>query len=345
MCGFSSLFKRTSDKKPGFHPDVPPPGSPPRAYSPPPATDNKQGHPPGSHQPTAVPSGFGYYPPPSGPPPQFHSTDPYPSKTDSPQPYDLPPTDTTSLPPPAFGQTYFTSSPTSNASTRDADTAADFCDHHPLSPPLPPHLLPPTPTLHLSPIPPSRFHGRLDPSNNTIKTTKHCNDSILLSAAPIFAPSRPVAVSAFSVIIKRLGKAANGDTAVVAVGAVSKPYPEWRLPGWHRHSFGVHSDDGRRYSADSWGGTEFTQPFVEGEEVGFVVRWGGEGVQGERVATVVEFWRGGRKEGGWRVDEVWDTEVERWEPGMDGTRDVFAAVGVFGEVEVVVREGVRGFDR
>lgn len=57
------------------------------------------------------------------------------------------------------------------------------------------------------------------------------------------------------------------DTAV-AVGFVGCPYPGFRLPGWNRGSLGVHSDDGRRYCNDSYGGKDFTMPFREGEVVG-----------------------------------------------------------------------------
>ena len=69
----------------------------------------------------------------------------------------------------------------------------------------------------------------------------------------------------------------------VAVGYCAKPYPPWRLPGWHRASVGVHGDDGRRFVNDSWGGKDFTGAFRVGERVGIGMQFKGPG-PGERPA-------------------------------------------------------------
>lgn len=97
----------------------------------------------------------------------------------------------------------------------------------------------------------------------------------------------------------------------------------------------MHSDDGRRYCNDSYGGKDFTRPFGAGETVGVGMVFAGEGVE-------VFFTRGGKKVGGWRLDEETDAELD-WNAteGLDGSGDVYAAVGVWGGgVEVEVGEFV-----
>ena len=132
----------------------------------------------------------------------------------------------------------------------------------------------------------------------------------------------------------------DGDS-VVALGFACVPYPQYRLPGWHRGSLAIHSDDGRRYCNDGYGGVEFTRPFSQGEQLALalVMRWvAGPGEAG-MVESEVVFMRDGRREGGWMVQE--EVESERPDPtiGLLGDKDVFAAVGVTGGkgVEVVVR--------
>jgi hypothetical protein len=55
--------------------------------------------------------------------------------------------------------------------------------------------------------------------------------------------------------------------SVIALGLCAKPYPTFRLPGWHRESFGVHSDDGAKFFDNSFGGVDYCQPFKRGDRI------------------------------------------------------------------------------
>ncbi|GES75705.1 concanavalin A-like lectin/glucanase domain-containing protein [Rhizophagus clarus] len=52
-----------------------------------------------------------------------------------------------------------------------------------------------------------------------------------------------------------LSKLSNGST--VAIGISTKPYPYFRLPGWNKNSVGYHSDDGRKFWNDEFGGRDY----------------------------------------------------------------------------------------
>ena len=124
------------------------------------------------------------------------------------------------------------------------------------------------------------------------------------------------------------------------------------------------SDDGRRFINDSYGGREFTSPFQEGETVGIGMRFSTIG--GAEVFLV----RNGTESGSWQVDEEVDNEDVRTphqvivlfmftvQPritcisnilsrfstqaqfggvtGLNGEKDLYAAIGIFGDVEVDV---------
>jgi hypothetical protein len=57
------------------------------------------------------------------------------------------------------------------------------------------------------------------------------------------------------------------DTTV-AIGLASRPYPNFRLPGWNKTSVGYHSDDGRKFLSDPTGGCDYAYPYDEGDTVG-----------------------------------------------------------------------------
>lgn len=135
----------------------------------------------------------------------------------------------------------------------------------------------------------------------------------------------------------------RGEDAAIAVGFAGKPYPSWRLPGWHRGSVGVHGDDGRRFVNDSWGGIDFVRGFREGETVGVGLRFGVSGMGDAGVCRVEAFFtRNGRVEGRWWLDE--ERDAERDEGGIEGLQgegDLYLCVGCFGgvEFEVVIERG------
>lgn len=55
--------------------------------------------------------------------------------------------------------------------------------------------------------------------------------------------------------ITLLNKVSKDST--VAIGISTKPYPYFRLPGWNKHSVGYHSDDGRKFWNDEFGGRDY----------------------------------------------------------------------------------------
>lgn len=55
--------------------------------------------------------------------------------------------------------------------------------------------------------------------------------------------------------------------SIVALGRAAKPYPEFRLPGWHRESVGLHSDDGNKFFDNSYGGASYSSPLKQGDTV------------------------------------------------------------------------------
>lgn len=55
--------------------------------------------------------------------------------------------------------------------------------------------------------------------------------------------------------------------AVVAVGLAKLPYPMWRMPGWHRQSVGLFSDDGCKFYEDSYGGKSYAPAFKPGDTI------------------------------------------------------------------------------
>ncbi|KAK5945229.1 hypothetical protein PMZ80_002433 [Knufia obscura] len=156
------------------------------------------------------------------------------------------------------------------------------------------------------------------------------------------------------------------EESTVAIGFVSKPYPENRQPGWHRASIGVHSDDGNRYVNDSWGGREFTTPFREGESIGLAIVVSPQEVSDSndtksnksyvrylqsdkevrstlpKCKTRVYLTRNGTVTGSWEMDEERDAERDEGVAGLQGEVDVYAAVGTFGDVDVEVKIYAQG---
>ena len=171
-------------------------------------------------------------------------------------------------------------------------------------------------------------------------------DSILLTRLPIYfaAQDSPFVTEKtreiyFEVKVTKIGQGSGTDEASLALGFCAQPYPSWRLPGWERGSLGVHSDDGRRYVNDSFGGKDFTSAFKKGETVGlgmeFRVPDSGSGKSINKSAVDVFFTRNGQRAGGWSLHEELDEasgEVE----GLEGDYDLYGGIGTFGAVEFEV---------
>ncbi|KAF8473244.1 hypothetical protein BDZ91DRAFT_635688, partial [Kalaharituber pfeilii] len=237
------------------------------------------------------------------------------------------------------------SSPAGNASSCDYAAGSYFCTCHPLAAPLVsvwPEALtnisrgdicmgPDSPLKHVSVIP-SAPHTNNTSIIQIVK--KRCPDATVLSQAPLYLaryhqPTRSTP-TVFGYEISLNALPLDGKTTV-ALGLACVPYPLFRLPGWHRGSLAIHSDDGRRYCNDGYGGIQFTRPFQQGETLALaLVMRVSDSIPGGGVNTEVLFFRNGGRAGGWFVRE--ELEIGRMDPkpGFLGERDVFAAVGVAG---------------
>ncbi|ETN46809.1 uncharacterized protein HMPREF1541_00998 [Cyphellophora europaea CBS 101466] len=293
------------------------------------------------------------YAPPAGPPPskETYQAPPGPPPTltnPEPPPYH----DWTSVPdnsqlppPPAFFAEF---SPANNASLESAEAAHQWCERYPPYAPCAPSqpLIDAANSGNLTlDRPPNLSKSssltRTAPGTYSAKTKPSQPDTILLSTLPIYfaAAANPLHTEQVKTIyyeaeIKRIHDA----NSIVAIGFAGMPYPPWRLPGWHRASIGVHSDDGRRYINDSFGGVDFVRPFGVGDVVGLGVRFGTEAKTDVTVKTRCFFVRNGREEGSWDVDEERDQEhVFEGVQGLEGEGDLHVAVGLSGGVEVDIR--------
>jgi hypothetical protein len=112
--------------------------------------------------------------------------------------------------------------------------------------------------------PPSQFDGKISRNKDgTIEVKSKFSpsfDKTLVSSLPVLSgrynPHEGAKGVYYEVEIDKLGK-----DAVVAVGFGCLPYPtDFRLPGWHRHSAAVHSDDGFKFFENSDGGVPFINP-------------------------------------------------------------------------------------
>lgn len=139
------------------------------------------------------------------------------------------------------------------------------------------------------------------------------------------------------------------EVGSVAIGFTALPYPPFRMPGWHRGSLAVHSDDGRRYVNDRWGGVDFVAPWGRrGEVVGVGMRFS-RSPSGAGIDAECFFTRDGRLEASWDVNGERDAQRDLEPVGVQGYHDLVAAVGTFQktEVEVVLDPGkwaYRGLD-
>ena len=303
------------------------------------------------------------YVPPQGPPPSKASFDAPPEYTTGHDWASAVP-DTSLLPPPP-SISYHES--TNNASEDDAARGHDFCRNNPLWPPrqLDDHELRGLTIGFSSLIRPGEMAGTVErgaqPGVFRIKTHRKCRDCCCLSSQPLYSAfeggrlKEVPLLAYFEVRILKLHSDAG-----IAIGFVAPPYPTWRLPGWERASLGVHGDDGRRFVNDSYGGTDFAEPFKVGQVIGIGIEFlpsassddlppaygDGKGksmlqpgeVVSKRKEVRVFFTRNGKREGGWDLHEEVDQnrDMPGGVTGLEGERDLHAAVGMFGGVEAEV---------
>lgn len=332
---------------------APPPGPPPGHHAPPP------GPPPGRSNinekhapPPGPPPGHGDYAPPPGPPPGHHAPPPGPPPGHSdgfaPPPGPppgwnasgggddgLPP----SYPPPRVMEALF-----SEANEDELIMGDRFTDNYPLEAP---RILtqPELQSVRSGNVDfrlveakgfrsrlSKRFKGEIQYRNGStyVRSQPSTLDSILVSALPLRSPSMsPVPKIYFEVKITSMG---HPEECSLAVGFCCLPYPHFRMPGWHRGSLAVHSDDGHRYVNDSTGGQPFTRPFAVGETIGM-------GIDFEKQEAYMT--RNGVFDGSWKMsidNEPRDPDRDYKDGGIEGINetDVYATVGVFGEIGVSI---------
>ncbi|SMR41599.1 unnamed protein product [Zymoseptoria tritici ST99CH_1A5] len=318
--------------------------------------DDDEYAPPPGPPPSRVPQ-YQQYAPPPGPPPSHTTNNSHPSslrEEPSPPPYDpwLGPDDSL-RPPPSFAavQPASTKSPTGNATFDDAARAHLWSRYNPLfqpathSPQAIHRIL--SSDLRLTVPPNTTEVTQYQPAigRTYIRTTPFLTDTILLSDLPVYSPNAqsPLMTATphtiyFEVAVKHIGdryNPANKTESGLGIGFVAPPYPAWRLPGWNRGSLGIHSDDGRRYVDNSYGGVPFVNAFAAGDIVGVGMTFAPP-KHGDRAGMRAEvfFTRNGTREGGWDLYEERDQAAEEGNvEGLEGEHDLLAAVGVFGSVE------------
>ncbi|MCJ1337508.1 hypothetical protein MMC09_002790 [Bachmanniomyces sp. S44760] len=288
------------------------------------------------------------YDPPPGPPPSQRSAAapaaPYHDWTSIPDTALLPP-------PPSLGND---ASPSSNANTSDAERAHVWCEKHPLLKPRQP-----TNAQIVSArngdsklVTPQGYKGRLAMQSKGRwrgSTRAGSTDSCLQTEQPLYFSTidSPMFTEQkktiyYEVRILSLGPTRGEDAPSLALGYCAAPYPTWRMPGWERGSLAIHSDDGRRYVNDTYGGKDFTEPIRTGEIVGIGLsfsvpesppEYGASPEVGSSLTGEVFFTRNGKVDGGWNLREELDADDEFGVLGVDGQFDLYGAVGIFGEVE------------
>ncbi|KAK6544593.1 hypothetical protein TWF694_001281 [Orbilia ellipsospora] len=319
---YSHLSSENKGKGKG-HEEYPPPSGIPPGYDVPPS-----GFPPSFDQAGGSSQVPGYhednYGPPPGPPPGYILFGTAP-----------PPT------PPIRSQK---SSQGLNASEDDADAGHEYCRQHGIYPPTyqSPENLDRVNRGEVGLFQPANFYGELRQESKTrfhVHSRPDTQDTTLLSGLPLFTHfqhyprEKGYKTVYYEITIRSLGRDSS-----VAIGFTNVPAPPFRLPGWHRGGLAVHSDDGNRYINDPYGGRKFTEPFRDGETIGLGMRF--------RLGMAQAFLtRNGREAGHWLIDEPTDLEdTNRLNgdgnvKGLMGDNDLYAAVGVFGQIEIEVEFG------
>lgn len=311
--------------------------------------------------------------PPPGPPPSYNATTTKPNDDFAPPPGPPPshhqpqhdwqsvplPDDTSSYPPPPDIFTGHDRSWANNATEAQAEEGERWCARYPLLRPLvsappsqqqhPPRLLAPNANTFAGTI---ATPARGQQGTFLVRTTPRSGDACATVQPPCYLAARDdprrggssggggKTVVYFEV---RILAAMGGDDGSVAIGFTALPYPPFRMPGWHRGSLAVHSDDGRRYVNDRWGGVDFVAPWggARGTVVGVGLRFSCSSSVKGGIDVECFFTRDGRLEGSWDVNGERDAQRDLEPIGVQGFHDLVAVVGTFQrtEVEVVLDPG------
>jgi hypothetical protein len=182
-------------------------------------------------------------------------------------------------------------------------------------------------------MPPWGFRGQLTWRSAGVwecRTERGAPDSCIISYPPAYAVTMhsPLATgrTATAYYEVHIRNDSRAEEVTLAMGFSALPYPNFRLPGWHRGSLAVHGDDGHKYINDRWGGQSFTKPFRRGETYGVGMRF--EPRDGQIVVTCF-FTREGQLSGEWDMHEEQDVDVNLPVTGLEGFHDVACSIGSF----------------
>lgn len=345
---FNSLKSNNPFRHSGTSPrhnvdDVAPPSGPPPGYQ---QSDSKTGH-----------NDNNNHAPPPGPPPPFKDEDyappPGPPPPSSQHPWQsVPlPEDTSNYPPPPDIFTGHDRSWANNATEQQAKEGERWCNRYALLAPIDPSSRSLDRAPQLVHPQSNTFHGTITQTSTAtwaIATDRRNNDNCVTVQPPLYVAARddprvtgrPRSVYFEVVLAQDLGRDAG-----VGIGFTALPYPAFRMPGWHRGSCAVHSDDGHKYVNDMWGGNDFVKPWGSKGVVGIGMTFStpgeslgkGKGRAGASSIDVeVFFTRNGKVEARWDVNEERDQDRELAPVGVQGFHDLVAAVGSFEKTEFEV---------
>ncbi|TQN74037.1 hypothetical protein CSHISOI_01392 [Colletotrichum shisoi] len=333
----SQSYAPPSGPPPGRSDDFAPPPGPPPAHG---GYASPSGPPPGQYAPPPGPPPSNQnndFAPPPGPPPAHDYTAPPPG----PPPSDSKPKhdweaavpDTTLFPPPPAFFSGFDRSPANNSTEQEAEAGEAWINQYPLVQPidLDPTALEALRTHRIWLLQPQGFRGTMaQPVSGKweVATQRNAPDSTIIGFPPLYsvkthsphATGRPFKIY---YEVKVRGSAREVD---LALGFTALPYPNFRLPGWHRGSLAVHGDDGHKYINDRWGGKTFTDPFRPGETLGVGMSFT---AQAGSMTVDIFFTRDGRLVGSWNLHEESDAEQDLPVTGLEGYHDLSCAIGTF----------------
>ncbi|KAF6831339.1 SPRY domain-containing protein [Colletotrichum musicola] len=323
---------------PPFHGDFSPPSGPPpsQSYAAP-------SGPPPSHGDYAPPSGpppSHQYGPPAGPPPSQRQdytappSGPPPSESKPKHDWEVAVPDTSLFPPPPAFFSGWDRSPANNSTEAEAEAGEEWVNKYPLVQPI--HLdqaaLEAMRSNRISLLQPQGFRGTLNqvaPGVWEATTPKKAPDGTIIGYPPMYSVRHhsPLATGCqFKLYYEVQIRESGAKEVDVALGFTALPYPNFRLPGWHRGSLAIHGDDGHKYINDRWGGKSFTTPFRIGERLGVGMTLSAK--QG-RIDVDIFFTRDGRLSGSWNLHEEIDAEQDGPVTGLEGYHDLSCAIGSF----------------
>lgn len=187
-------------------------------------------------------------------------------------------------------------------------------------------------TNRISLLKPDGFRGTLNqvaPGVWEASTQKKAPDGTIIGYPPLYSVRNhsPLATGRKFTAYYEVQIRESGNNEVdVALGFTALPYPNFRLPGWHRGSLAVHGDDGHKYINDRWGGKSLTNPFRVGERLGVGMTFA---AKDGKINVDVFFTRDGRLSGSWNLHEEIDLEQDGPVDGLEGFHDLSCAIGSF----------------